>query len=115
MKFCDLNSGVLEWSSEEVVIPYISPFDNKYHRYFVDFWIKVQDRSGNIKCKLVEIKPSKQTRAPEPPKKRTPKFLNEMRTWAVNSSKWKAAVNYCKQQGWEFLVVTEKNLFKNGK
>jgi trans-aconitate methyltransferase len=39
MKWCDENKKVLEWGSEEIVVPYRSPLDGKYHRYFVDFYI----------------------------------------------------------------------------
>ena len=37
MKYCDMNPNILEWGSEEIVIPYRSPLDNRVHRYFVDF------------------------------------------------------------------------------
>ena len=57
MKYCDLNDSILEWGSEEVVIPYRSPLDNRIHRYFVDFYIKVEDMSGQIKKYLIEVKP----------------------------------------------------------
>lgn len=64
MKYCDSNPNVLEWGSEEIVIPYKSPLDNRYHRYFVDFYIKVQEKGGAIKKYLIEVKPKKQTVAP---------------------------------------------------
>jgi len=38
-RYCDRNRNILEYSSEEVIIPYRSPVDNKYHRYFPDFYI----------------------------------------------------------------------------
>jgi hypothetical protein len=31
-------------------------------------------------------------------------------TWGVNEAKWKAADAYCKDRGWKFVVVTEKDL-----
>ena len=37
MKYCDSNKNILEWGSEEVIVPYRSPIDNRYHRYFPDF------------------------------------------------------------------------------
>ena len=41
MVYCDRNEKVLEWGSEEIIIPYLSPWDNKLHRYFPDFYMKV--------------------------------------------------------------------------
>ena len=59
MKWCDLNSSVLEWGSETIIVPYISPLDRKVHRYFVDFYIKVKNKNGEIQKYLVEIKPER--------------------------------------------------------
>jgi hypothetical protein len=112
MKYCDETPGVIEWSSEEIVIPYISSVDKKQHRYFVDFWVKMKDKDGNITCKLIEIKPYKQTLKPVPGKKTTPKYIKEVKKWIINSNKWEAATNYCKEKNWEFLILTEKQLFK---
>ena len=53
MKYCDSNPNVLEWGSEEIVIPYKSPLDNRYHRYFVDFYIKVKEKTGVVKKYLI--------------------------------------------------------------
>ena len=56
MKYCDLNSKILKWSSEEIIIPYKSPVDNRIHRYFPDFYVKYKDVKGRIREKVVEIK-----------------------------------------------------------
>ena len=66
MKYCDTTPSILKWSSEEIAIPYKSPVDNRVHRYFPDFYVKVRESSGKIVHKLIEVKPSKQT---VPPKK----------------------------------------------
>jgi hypothetical protein len=113
MVYCDNNPSILEWSSEEVVIPYYSPIDRKWHRYFVDFYIKYKDSNGNIKKNLIEIKPSSQTKPPNKPEsssKPTRRYLNEVMTWGVNQAKWKAAVEYCKDKNFEFKIITEKEL-----
>ena len=60
MKECDKNEKILKWSSEEIVIPYISPIDNKKHRYFPDFLI--QTTKGWF---LIEVKPQIQTKPPK--------------------------------------------------
>lgn len=113
MKWCDHNSDVLRWSSEEVVIPYRSPLDSKKHRYFVDFKIVVRDRDGKEVTHLVEVKPKKQTL---PPKKRTYKgqpvkgYIREVQTYAVNKAKWENATAYCDSRGWKFTLITEDHL-----
>ena len=59
MIYCDTNNSVLEWGSEEIIIPYLSPMDGKVHRYFPDFYIKIRQRNGSIKKMIIEIKPKK--------------------------------------------------------
>lgn len=110
MNWCDSNSSVVKWQSEETIIPYRCPTDNRVHRYFVDFKIQVKDKSGTLKTYLVEIKPDKQTRPPETPKRRTKQYINEVMTWGKNDAKWKAAREYCKDRGYEFIIITEKHL-----
>lgn len=110
MRWCDLNQNVLEWGSEEVVIPYISPKDQRSHRYFVDFFIKIKDKTGAIKKYLIEIKPYRFTQEPVPPKRKTQNFLHEVIQWSVNNAKWKAARSVASTMGWEFLLITEKDL-----
>jgi hypothetical protein len=114
MVYCDENPSILEWSSEEVVVPYVSPIDNRYHRYFVDFWMKYEDRQGEIKIVLIEIKPAIQTKPPQrkntPTGKPTRRFLNEVSTWGVNQAKWKAAEEYAQDRKWEFKIITDKDL-----
>lgn len=110
MVYCDEKSWVLEWSSEEVVVPYKSPIDNRWHRYFVDFWIKYKDRHDKIRTMLIEIKPDIQTRPPVKKDKITPRFINEVKTWGVNQAKWVAATEYCLDKNWEFKIITDKDL-----
>lgn len=110
MKWCDTNSSVLEWGSETAVIPYKSPVDNKVHRYFVDFYIKIKDKNGKITKYLVEIKPEKFTKPPVKPKKITKKFIQEVFQYETNQAKWKAADEACEDNGYKFLVLTEKDL-----
>ena len=110
MKWCDLNDSVLEWGSEITVIPYKSPVDNKIHRYFVDFYMKVKDRNGSVKKYLIEIKPEKFTKPPPIPKKKTKRFVEEVFLYGTNQAKWKQANEYCLDRGWQFLILTEKDL-----
>ncbi len=110
MRWCDHNPNILEWSSEETVIPYICKTDHKRHRYFVDFLIKVRTKDGKIKTFLVEVKPKKQTMPPAKPKKKTKRYLEEVMTYAKNVSKWQYAQQYCKDRGYEFKIITEDDL-----
>lgn len=110
MKWCDQNPSVLEWGSETVVIPYKSPIDNKVHRYFVDFYIKVISQDGTISRYLVEIKPEKFTKPPDIPKRKTRKFIEEVFQYGTNQAKWKAANEFCMDRNMKFLVLTESDL-----
>lgn len=103
----DTDKNVLEWSSESVIVPYISPKDKKIHRYFCDFFVK-KKINGVVKSFLVEIKPKKETLPPVKGKGR--RYFNECMTYCVNQAKWKSAQEYCKIKGWEFQVMTEVEL-----
>ena len=110
MRWCDSNPSVLEWGSETVIIPYRSPVDNNVHRYFVDFYIKIQDKDKKILKYLIEIKPEKFTKPPPIPQKQTKRFIQEVFNYGINQSKWKAASSFCDDRGWKFLVLTERDL-----
>lgn len=110
MSYLDTHTDVKQWASEELVIPYRSPIDGKVHRYFPDFWIKKINREGKLDTVVVEIKPHYQTVEPTPQKRITKKYLYEVKTWGVNKSKWIAAENYCKDRGWQFMIMTEHEL-----
>tara|TARA_B100001094_G_scaffold100381_1_gene96519 strand:+ start:2589 stop:2927 length:339 start_codon:yes stop_codon:yes gene_type:complete len=110
MRYCDNNQRVLKWSSEEIVIPYKSPIDNKYHRYFPDFYIKYVKSNGQVKESLIEIKPAKQVREPRKQKQRTKQYVAEVYEYAKNQAKWEAAKNFCDDRLWEFQIFTEKEL-----
>jgi hypothetical protein len=111
MKYCDTNENILEWFSEEIAVPYRSPIDNKIHRYFPDFYIKVKESNGSIKKYIIEIKPKKQTVEPIPQKRKTKGYIYEVYEYAKNQAKWKAAEEWCADRGYEFKVLTEDNLF----
>lgn len=115
LKYCDTNENILEYASEELAIPYRSPIDGRIHRYFPDAYIKVKESDGSIKKYLIEIKPYKQTIPPTKPKKQTKGYIYEAYEYAKNQSKWEAAIEYCKDKGWTFKVITEKELFSGSK
>ena len=110
MVYCDLNENILEWGSEEIVMPYRSPVDGRIHRYFPDFYIKVKESTGRIKKMIIEIKPKRQCSPPSKPKKQTKGYLREAYEYAKNQAKWEAASEWCKDRGYIFKVFTEKEL-----
>jgi len=103
-KWCDNNPKVIKWSSEEVIIPYLYEVDKRYHRYFMDLKMVMEDGS----TWLIEIKPDKETRIPTG-SRRTKRFISESMTYVKNINKWEAATEYAKERGWKFSIWTEKN------
>lgn len=113
MRWCDHNSKVVQWSSEETIIPYRSPLDNRIHRYFPDFLVKIRDDKEQLVDWLVEVKPKHQT---QPPKKKLSKgkpskrYVQEVQTYVVNQAKFEAAREYCDNKGMKFMILTEDYL-----
>ena len=110
MVYCDNSDNILEWGSEEIIIPYLSPWDGKLHRYFPDFYIKVKQAKGNIKKFIIEVKPKKQTKPPKPVSRKTRRWLNEVKTYSINEAKWKHAKEWCENNNMEFKILTEEEL-----
>lgn len=110
MSWLDLNSEVISWASEELIIPYISPVDGRRHRYFPDFLVKVRTKDNKLKTMIIEVKPKKQSVEPERKKKVTKQYIQEVSTWGVNQAKWKAAEEFALDRGWQFMVITEDHL-----
>jgi hypothetical protein len=110
MRHLDTHPSILQWASEEIIIPYVSPLDNRIHRYFPDFWLKIKDKTGTINTMLVEIKPFKQVKEPVRQDKITRRYINEVKTYGINSAKWKAAEKFCLDRNWQFKILTEKDL-----
>lgn len=109
MKYFDDHPQVIWWASEELPIPYFNPIDQKMHRYFPDFIVKMQKSDGKVMTYLIEVKPFSQTQQPVK-RKKTQKFINESVTYVINQCKWKAADEFCHEHGWEFKILTEKEL-----
>jgi len=111
MRYCDLTESVGQWASEEFWIPYLSPLDNRVHRYFPDFFVKYKDKNGNIRTVVIEIKPKKEVEMPEQnPKRRTKAWAYKVQTWVKNQAKWKAAREFCADRNYEFRIMTEEDL-----
>ena len=104
-RWCDENPSVLQWSSEEIIIPYRCKTDRKRHRYFPDVYIRTEDTEY-----LIEIKPKKETKPPRDRSRKTKRYLNEVMTYIKNTSKWEAAEEYCADRGITFQIWTEETL-----
>lgn len=103
---CDTNPAIIEWAVEPFSIPYKDPVDGKNKNYWPDFLIRYVDATGAIKMQLIEIKPYKQTQLSMAKTKKDKIIVY------VNYAKWEYALQYCKQNGMEFKVLTEKDLYK---
>lgn len=108
--YLDRHPQVKRWSSEEVIIPYISPIDNKRHRYFMDAKVVLDRGNGLTETWLIEVKPKKQTQPPAVKEKPNKQYITEVKTWGINSAKWQAAESYCNTRGWKFVIFTEDHL-----
>jgi len=111
-RWCDMNDNVLEWASESIVIPYTNPITHKTSSYFPDVAIKMKT-GDTVKKFLVEVKPYKQTLDPstfDRKNKRKKSIIYENVTYIKNVAKWAAAKKWCEKMGYEFTLLTEKEL-----
>ena len=108
-RYLDENKNIIRWGSEEIRIPYYSPIDNKIRGYFPDFITEVKKKDGSTKTYVLEIKPKKQTKPPTK-RKKSKSYIQEQITYSVNEAKWKSAENFCKENGWRFIILTEDDI-----
>jgi hypothetical protein len=114
MNWLDTKESIVSWQSEEKCLWYDDPVTRKKRRYFPDFIIKYKNKDGVIVTEMIEIKPKKQVVGPNPnPKRKTKSWLYEVKTFATNQAKWKAASTICEDRGWSFRIVTEDELGLN--
>ena len=110
MNFCDNNPSVMQWASESIQIPYRHPFTGKYTVYVPDFFVVYIDKNGRKNAELIEVKPKSQTSIVDAGKSTAKK-----KQAVINMAKWEAANAYAKQNKIRFRVVSEDQLFHNGK
>lgn len=109
-RWCDRNVNVIEWSSEEIVVPYFLETDQKWHRYFTDFLVKLVKTDGTVKTCLIEIKPHSQIVKPLIEGKLNKKTKEKALLWIQNQTKWRYAREFAAKRGWDFMVLSEKDL-----
>ena len=115
MVYCDNNSKIIEWGSEEIIIPYKSPLDKKTHRYFPDFYVKYINKDKQVVREIIEVKPKRHLSLPKEPKRKTQRYLNEVATYIKNKAKFKAAEEFCKDRKYGFRILTEEQLLPKKK
>jgi len=110
MQFCDKNKNIIQWSSESIVIPYMHPLTGKRTNYIPDFLVVYENKHGQQRAEIVEIKPKKQSLIES-----RVASARDRAVVAVNHAKWASAMAFCKQNGLTFRVITEDDLFYQGK
>jgi hypothetical protein len=110
MKLCDEHPAIAKWASESIKIPYRDPLTGKYTIYVPDFFIVYSNKKGKTKAEIIEIKPQNQT-----VRENVGKNTYNQAQFIKNKAKWEAANAYAKQHGIFFRIVTEKDLFHQGK
>jgi len=109
MRFCDNHPSVISWASESIKIPYRNPLTGKQSVYVPDFFIMYQNSKGKKRAELVEIKPESQTRLGAKTSQ------HDKLAIAINHAKWEAAAKWCRLKGVQFRIVTEGDIFHQGK
>ena len=110
MVYLDNNKFIAKWGSELFPIMYMSPKDNRQHRYYPDFITVTKNEDGKPRVTMIEVKPYKETQEPVAKGKRKARYIKECVTYSVNQAKWEYARAYCRQRGWHFLIMTENEL-----
>jgi hypothetical protein len=99
----------LQWASESIAIPYKHPLTGKMTQYIPDFLITYRTRTNTMKAELIEIKPKKQSVIESKMSSRDRAVV------AINYAKWHSATKWAKRNGMTFRVITEDDMFVNGK
>ena len=109
MRFCDSNDHILQWASESIAIPYRHPLTGKMSQYIPDFLITYRNRDNTVRAELIEIKPKKQSVVESQMSSRDRAVV------AINYAKWDAATKWARRNGMTFRVITENDMFHNGR
>ncbi len=109
MRFCDNHPSIISWASESIKIPYRNPLTGRQSVYVPDFFIMYQNSKGKKRAELIEIKPESQTRLGAKTSQ------HDKLAIAINHAKWEAAAKWCRLKGVQFRIVTEGDIFHQGK
>jgi hypothetical protein len=78
--------------------------------YVPDFLVVFVDNNKKKRAELWEIKPVNQTL-----KEHVGKNTYNQAQFVKNQVKWAAAKSWCQQNGLQFRIITERDLFHTGK
>lgn len=106
----DHSEEIIAWGCEAIVIPYISPIDGLSHRYFTDFITVAINKQGEKVVTVIEVKPEKEKYPPTSKGKKKARYLKECKNYEINQAKWKYARAYCEKRGWNFVILSEKQI-----
>ena len=109
MRMLDEHSGVENWASESIQIPYQDPLTGKYTIDVPDFFIVYKDKNGKKRAEVVEVKPSNQQL-----RERVGKSRYNQEQYIKNLAKWEAANAWCKQKQLKFRIINEEDIFHQG-
>jgi hypothetical protein len=110
MNMCDNNPSIAKWASEAIKIPYRCPLTGKQTIYVPDFFVNYIDKNGKQHAEVWEVKPASQAIREKVGKNK----MNQAH-YIKNMAKWEAARAWCSQQGIMFRVISENDIFHNGK
>ena len=68
------------------------------------------EKYNKLTTSLIEVKPANQAI-----REKVGKSQVNQASFIVNQAKWAAAYAYCKQKGITFRIITENDIFHNGK
>lgn len=114
--WCDQNENVVSWMSEPFSIDYFNILDNKFHKYYPDFYFRIKrgvDENGHdiIESYVVEVKPKKQLQKPKEPKRKSAKAMQNYKkafeTFVTNNCKIDALRKAAKHRGFKVMLLTE--------
>lgn len=110
MQMFDNNPAIQYWASEAIQVPYRDPLTGRQTIYVPDFFVNYVDKAGAQHAEIWEVKPASQAI-----KERVGRNKVNQAHFIRNMAKWEAARAFCKQQGLFFRVVSENDIFHNGK
>ena len=109
MRMCDNNPAILNWANEAIHINYRNPFTGKNTIYVPDFFVTFIDAAQRTHAELWEIKPAKETTL------EAARSQRDKAAAILNMAKWQAARQYCANQNIKFRILTENDLFHQGR
>ena len=111
----DTDPNVLYWCVEppQLKIKYFNKKKRKWASYFPDAFCVKMVGGVEVKC-LIEVKPKSKLKKPVEPKtndsKKMISYQRRMDEYNVLDAKRKAAVDFCKIKGMEYIFITENTV-----